>query len=293
MFTKLTKLTSLIALASAIAACSADAGTGDDFGGGAKLEPVTMPEHEAALVVQFVNDPATTVDLLDTDVGIDRRAAQNIIAHRNGPDGVYPSADDDPFDDLEELDAIPYVGEWAMAEIHDWAITHPPAQAEHVEGVQFTSHEAAAVIWGVNHASLPELDDEVGLVRQAAENLIANAPYASVTEMGAVPYVGAAALTALRNHALVWSAEMGQGGEVSQAGTYDGVSFDQQTAEIALSIANTASYEQLTGNGVNSSGAHAIVDSRPHSTLAHVADSYGVGPATMRSLHDYASSGQF
>jgi DNA uptake protein ComE-like DNA-binding protein len=292
MLTKLTKLTSLLSLIAAVAGCAAETGTEQSFEA-ERVEPAIMPAHEMSLVVAFVNDPATNLALLDHEVGLERRAAQNIITHRDGADGVYPSKDDDPFDSIEELDAVPYVGETAMRALRAYAVNHAPPPAELVEGVQFTSAQVKAVVWGVNHASLTELDDEVGLVRQAAEGLIANAPYTTVTAIGAVPYVGPAALSALRSRAVVWAAQMNQGSQAAagQAGTYDGVTFDEQTAQIALGIANTASYDQLTSNGMYGGGARAIIDSRPHSTLAHVAGSYGVGPSTMQALHAYASSG--
>ena len=188
---------------------------------------------------------------------------------------------------------MPYVGTSALNKLHDYAMAQTASQAELVEGVQFTAEQSDAVIWGVNTATVDELRNDVSLIRTAAENLVAGAPYASVSEMGEVAYVGPAALGALRTHAVVWSWEMGQGG-VSQAGTYDGVSFDESAAQTALSIANTASYLQLTQvGGIFPGGANAIVAGRPYVTLAAVADTYGVGPASMRSLHDYAISGEF
>ncbi|MCX5743463.1 MAG: hypothetical protein NT062_13300 [Proteobacteria bacterium] len=66
-------------------------------------------------VLDVVNTAATSV--LDDDVPLDRRAAENIVAHRDGADGIHGTADDDPFDDLAELDAIPYVGPVALASL--------------------------------------------------------------------------------------------------------------------------------------------------------------------------------
>jgi DNA uptake protein ComE-like DNA-binding protein len=290
MFAKITKLAAIVTVFAA-AACSADAGQEEGYGD--KLEPIAFPGHEAAAMLAFLNATTTDLAVLDSDVGLERRAAEHIILHRNGADGVYPSSDDNQFNDLEELDAVRYVGEVALEQIHAWALAHPAQAAELVEGVQFTSEQAAAVIWGVNHASITELDETVGLSRQAADGLVANAPYASISEMGVIAYVGPAALTALRTHAVVWAAEQGAGEGPSHAGTYEGVSFDESTAQIALSIANTATVEQLTGAGMYVAGANAIVGGRPHATLGHVAETSGVGQATMRALHDYAASGDF
>ena len=286
------KLLVLALLAACAGGCANESGRGEKVRGSS--QNLSFPAGEVELVLGLVNDPATNFALLDDDVRLDRRAAANIVERRNGPDGVYPSADDDRFDDLEELDAVPYVGVTALMNLRDYAVATAPAEAELVEGVQFTGEQAAAVVWGVNQASVLELDDEVGLSRRAAENLVAEAPYASVTEMGFVSYVGPSALAGLRDHAVVWNAARGANDAASQAGTYDGVAFDEATAEAALAIANVATYDQLNGEGsVYSGGARTIVDNRPYSTLAEVAGTYGVGPSTMRALHDYASSGGF
>ena len=42
-------------------------------------------------------------------MGLDRRAAQNIIDHRDGPDGIAGTGDDDLFDDITELDGARYL----------------------------------------------------------------------------------------------------------------------------------------------------------------------------------------
>lgn len=291
MFSRIAKTVSLVSLV-ALAACSAEVGTdGSDLDGSS--QPITLPQHEIDQVVQFLNAPTTTQAVLDDEVGLDSRAAENLIFHRNGLDAVYPSADDNTYDNLEEVDRVAFVGNSALLKLRDFAVANSPAQAEIVEGVQFSSTQAAAVVWGVNHASLQELDVTVGLTSSASEALIENAPYASVTEMGAVLYVGGAALASLRNHAARWGAEMAAPA-TSQAGNYDGIEFDQTTAEIALSIANNAPELQMTQQGhLWSGGAQTIVENRPFATLRAVSDTYGVGQTTMRQLRDYAASGQF
>jgi DNA uptake protein ComE-like DNA-binding protein len=169
----------------------------------------------------------------------------------------------------------------------------PGTTATVVEGVEFSAEQVVAVVWGVNHASLTELENDVGLSNQASDNLVASAPYASMEEIAYVAYVGPAMLGHLRDHAEVWGAEL-DGQAPSLAGSYDGVSFDEATAGVALEIANTASYEDLTNDGgIYGGGAEAIVGARPFDSLARVSDTYGVGPATMQSLHDYAASGTF
>jgi phosphatidylserine/phosphatidylglycerophosphate/cardiolipin synthase-like enzyme len=60
-------------------------------------------------VLSLVNDPLVDVDALRT-AGVTSRSADEILAYRNGPDGVAYSADDEIFDDLNELDAVWWVG---------------------------------------------------------------------------------------------------------------------------------------------------------------------------------------
>ena len=176
-----------------------------DTNEGSAISYQTLSAGEAALVLALVNHPSTTEQLLDDDVRLDRRAAENIIVHRDGADGAYGTADDDQFDDLPELDAIAYVGPTALRLLRDYALAHPVETPELVEGVQFSGYQAAVVIWGVNRATFVELDDDVGLDSRAAENLVAEAPFATVSEMGPVPYVGPSALTKLRAYVDVWA----------------------------------------------------------------------------------------
>lgn len=275
----------LLALIGALlmAGCSDDTGSQDPYA--SDRGPIDLSQEEEALIVEFVNDAATTEPLLDVDVGLDARAAHNIIIHRDGVDGVYPSGDDNPYDSIAELDSVPYVGPSALEKLRDY-LASSSSGAETVEGVEFTADQAAAVIWGVNQATFEELDVEVGLTSTAATNLVASRPYQSVAEIGAVPYVGPSALGALRDYAPIWAAQMGPSG---LGGTYDGVTFSDDEAATALEIANTASTEQLSDGGVTTTPRNIIIDNRPWDTLQALADFSGIGPATMQALKDMVS----
>src|SRR5262249_20780584 len=52
------------------------------------------------------------------------KAAAAIIDHRDGEDGEPGTADDNRFDDLAELDAVPFVGQKALSALLDYAIAH-------------------------------------------------------------------------------------------------------------------------------------------------------------------------
>ena len=83
---------------------------GDGGAGGNFTGPITP--DQATQMVAFVNDPATTIEVLDDRVGLDRRAAQNIINRRN----------ERPFADINDLDSVPYVGSTALNRIRNYAV---------------------------------------------------------------------------------------------------------------------------------------------------------------------------
>lgn len=90
---------------------------------------------ELVEVVAFANDPSTDVARLRA-LGLDRRVSGNIVARRDGPDGVPDTADDAPFVDAADLDAVPYVGPKTFAKLVAAvqeacaAPAHAPADAE-------------------------------------------------------------------------------------------------------------------------------------------------------------------
>jgi hypothetical protein len=61
-------------------------------------------------VLELVNHPGTTAELLDRQVGLNRRTAQSIIKYRAGLDGQLATADDLAFGSIGEIDAVRFVG---------------------------------------------------------------------------------------------------------------------------------------------------------------------------------------
>jgi hypothetical protein len=168
---------------------------------------------EAAGVLDFVNSGRTTFVTLDEEVGLDARAARNVIAHRDGKDQTFGTADDDLFDSIDELDGIAYVGDAALAALLQSArelgwISSDEGVYGMVEGVELTRAEAAAMVAIANTATLTRLDDEIGLDARAAKGIVDNRPYPSVEGVAAVPYVGKNALTRLRDFAAENPVEM-------------------------------------------------------------------------------------
>ncbi|HTJ80826.1 MAG TPA: nuclease A inhibitor family protein [Polyangiaceae bacterium] len=248
----------------------------------------SLAAADASAVVALVNYPGTTAEVLDDAVGLDARAARGIVLQRDGVDRLCPSSDDAPFATVQEIDAVPYVGDAAFRALYAYAAAHPAPRGETVEGVDFSGWQSEAVVWGVNHATSAELD--ALLDARAASALIAARPFATVTAMGPVSYVGATALGHLRSGAIGWWSAMHASAPVL-AGTFDSVAFDEAAATTALDIANHATRDQMVANGVPGNGASVIVGNRPYTTLAAVAAVSGVGTSTMSGLRAYAQSG--
>lgn len=107
------RLLTLPLVISTTAACAPTGGEGEgdaedaSFGGG-KADGL-LTDCERIEVVKLVNASTTDLALLQS-TGSRSNAAQNILDHRAGPDGVYGTADDDRIDGLAELDAIAFVG---------------------------------------------------------------------------------------------------------------------------------------------------------------------------------------
>ena len=88
-------------------------GRDDPFPTG-KADSIAAGSAEALAVLALVNDPATTLEILDDDARLHRTAAANIIEHRDGPSGL--------FDTLAELDSVSYVGPFALGQLLQYAI---------------------------------------------------------------------------------------------------------------------------------------------------------------------------
>jgi len=191
----------LLALAPFATASCLATGEGDDADGEGAFS-ISVSAAEAARILDLVNYPGVTTAMLDDDAGLDVRAAVGIIAHRDGRDAVATTWDDDRFDSLAELDAIKWVGDAALTRLSAFAAVHAVPPSVTIETVVFQGWHTEAIVWGVNHATLAELDD--GLESRAAHDLIAGAPFTSLEQIAAVPYVGPAVLRGLRAESPLW-----------------------------------------------------------------------------------------
>lgn len=182
----------------AVAACATN---GSDL----QRESYALSEDtpEAVGVVRLLNDPHVDETTLDIDVALDRRAARNLVAHRNGPDGFEGTNDDQPFGSLDEVDAIRYVGPSAMAKLLDYAqrnaiVPGPEDILGSFDNVVFTVQQAQETLALGNLASVDELDNEYGLDRRAVNSILDARPIETMSELASLYYVGGSALRALR-----------------------------------------------------------------------------------------------
>lgn len=180
----------------ASAACAADDAVGVDEAALVEGSP------DAIGLLRFLNDASTTVEVLDDQVPLDRRAAENLIAAR-------------PFSTVAQVDAVKYVGEAAMARLVAYARANGFVPADDdvmgtYEGVTFTVAQATAVLRLVNEESPSVLDVEVGLDSRAVTGILNARPVATMTDLAAAHYVGTRALELLKAHVSVFIPEPGE-----------------------------------------------------------------------------------
>jgi hypothetical protein len=77
-----------------------------------------------ALLLRLRNDPTSTFVFLDITVGLNLRAAEQIVGYRDGPDGQPGTPDGNLYDTIEELDRVKYVGTSTLNLLRDYAVEH-------------------------------------------------------------------------------------------------------------------------------------------------------------------------
>ncbi len=167
-------------------------------------QPLSIDHRTALGVVSLVNDPKTDEVFLDEEAHLDARAAERIVGHRRGPDGIDGTFDDDLFDGLFELDGVAYVGPATIEQLAYVAHQFDRVPVVEVEGVLFTETERGDTLALANLGSIEALDFAAGLDVRAAEALVAGRPYLALSEVAERPYVGPAALESLKDFAPEW-----------------------------------------------------------------------------------------
>ena len=88
----------------------------DDGYTAGKADGTAFTECETNAMLTFVNDGATTLDVLK-NAGVHSRASQNIIGYRSGADEQFGTDDDVSFGDVQQLDDVYYVGPAAFRQL--------------------------------------------------------------------------------------------------------------------------------------------------------------------------------
>ena len=146
-------------------------------------------------ILDLVNDPSTDEAFLDLVVPLDARSAFEIIAYRNGPDGLPGTADDNRFDHMRELDEVYWVGPAALQNLEDYVVDNglvPDVDdiLGTYDGLELTYGEAIDTLALANTATEAELDYDVPLDRRAVDSILDARPIESMDELSELYWVG-------------------------------------------------------------------------------------------------------
>ncbi len=169
-------------------------------------ERLGLTDAEVAAVLAFLNVCSTDFEVLDDDVPLDADAAANLVDHRDGPDATCGTSDDDLFDDLDEVDLVPQVGDASLRSLVAYVVGDPGTDLEW-EGVEFTEEEVEVVLEIANEASFEILDVDVDLPSNAATSIIDSRPHPDMDHLAETPQVGPSALGKLKAYVPVWNAD--------------------------------------------------------------------------------------
>jgi hypothetical protein len=152
---------SALLLSSLVACTGGDAGDAEDGEYDVATGKADLPSEgsaEARMILALVNDGGVSDAELDNDGGLSTRVAEAIVKHRDGADREFGTADDNPFDTLAELDAIPYLGPAAMSAILAYAKRSDSATTLTIDLVAQEWHDGPDV-WGT--VKLADLNAEM------------------------------------------------------------------------------------------------------------------------------------
>ncbi len=164
----------------------------DDSGAAAFALEGTREGHG---VLRLLNDgDAATFAFLDDEVALNRRAALNLVAHRDGGDGVFGTRDDDLFDSIAEVDAVRYVGPSALNTLVGFASESDYLPSDDTtlgtyDGITFSFAQAERVLAYVNRAS----DDammEASIPSRAIASILAARPVLTMPHLASLYWVG-------------------------------------------------------------------------------------------------------
>lgn len=257
---------------------------------------LTLTPAEAAGLLRLVNDCATTRDVMRVEARVVASAATAISDWRAGADAACGTADDRRFATVEALDDVPGVGDATLRALLAFArvrglVVEGDAPIGSFDGVLFTEVEARGALALANVADASTLDGEVGLDSRAAQRIVAARPFRTddlvqgLVALSAVPYVGAAALLALKIHGADYLGESPPALTCQElGGTFSGVEFTPVQAHDVVDFANRGDVTGVAGIGQVLS--ERIQRARPFQTVTDLDAVSGVGPAVLKAMRD-------
>jgi len=256
MRTKLPLLLSLPVVLPALFSCGSAPSAGDSPRALVSQTQALADGTPAALgVLTFLNDPSTTLAVLDTGVPLNVQAAQGLIDWREGPDGVLYTADDRRFVSIEQVDAVPYVGPAALATLEAYARGTGRVELPldgHVgtfHGVGFHLAEARRALKAANVESAAALQG-AGLTSAAVQSILAARPIIHLVELSRLPSVDSTALQSLK--VMTWLAP--EGDPCTGAGTcQSGLTCEGVPQDGSSSHGRCRNHTVIPGNGENCS----------------------------------------
>jgi phosphatidylserine/phosphatidylglycerophosphate/cardiolipin synthase-like enzyme len=168
-------------------------------------ERVDLDDCTVRSVLAFVNEPETDLYTLKS-AGVHTRASKNIVKVRDGQDSRAGTDDDQRFETLADLDAVPYVGPVAMDQLVGYGASMCAGSSSSNENCV----EEATVSFVNNPSTTAEILKANRVHTRAANNIIATRDgsdgiagtaddhlYDNIGEIDAVSQVGPAALESL------------------------------------------------------------------------------------------------
>lgn len=146
----------------------------------------------ATAVLSFLNDYSTTLAVLDFEVPLETRAAQNLIAWRSGPDGVLNTGDDRRFATLAQVHAVPYVGPGAVADLLWYARGTGrvemalDAPVGFFDGFELHLAESRRILEASNIHNANMLEHGFGIPLPVVQNIIAARPIEHMIELSRI-----------------------------------------------------------------------------------------------------------
>lgn len=166
-------------------------------------ERLGLTDAEVKQILAFLNRCDTTFDLLDSVVGLDSDAAENLVNTRDGADAECGTNDDGTYLTLDDVDAVPQVGDKTILEVLAYIEEGQDGDGTW-EGVTFSAEEQEVVLEIANDASLSVLDEDVGLASDEAGNIVDARPIASLGELADVAQIGESAMQKLKDYVPRW-----------------------------------------------------------------------------------------